>query len=1263
MAHYQNPAAWQEAQRLIQEALEQGNSHLSLAGLRLRSLPEELLALSSQLVSLDLSNIPRLQQLPNLSAFSHLQSLDLSDCDSIASLEGLRHLTQLQSLNLSFCSALTSLEALQHLTQLQSLNLRFCHALTSLEGLQHLTQLQSLNLCFCFALTALEALQHLTQLQALEFSYSRALTSLEELQHLTQLQSLDLSHCDALTSLEGLQHLTHLQSINLPGCDALTSLEGLQHLTQLQSLDLSHCDALASLKGLQHLTQLHSLDLSHCDALASLKGLQHLTQLQSLNLSFCSALATLEGLQNLTQLQSIELSHCNALASLEGLQHLTQLQSLNLSFCSALTSLEGLQHLTQLQSINLSHCDALASLDELKHLTHLQSLSIRFCGVLTSLKGLQHLSQLQSLNLRWSRDLNSLEGLQHLTKLQSLELSNSGALSSLEELQHLTQLKMLYLRGCGALTSLKGLQHLAQLKILHLSDCDVLTTLEGLQYLTQLKTFHLSDCGVLTTLEGLQYLTQLRRLQLPECSAYAAIQDGSELIDTLDIQMLLLTQMPYLRYFESVQATRYLPSVPPEMLGEDVPFLIVENWYDDLLQSGACTPRELKLMLLGNGRIGKTQLARRLQSLPFDATLPSTHGIHLHHWQQQREGQLPIDIQCWDFGGQDVYLGTHSLFIDQRALYLLLWHPDFENSDLVSCEKLQIHNRPLSYWLAYLHSLAGTQAQILIAQSQCDQPAQERKAPTPTPQPFTYLKENHLSAKEPDGLETFLPQLNRAMQLQLERNGKVQIPASWLNVAEQLRELFSERVCSHEKFLALCKESAISAPQTLLTYLHQSGRVFFHKGCFNDQLILDQAWALQGVYLLLERQEVLPTLKSQGGYFTHQFMQSLLWQHGSSYTQAEQNLFLEMMQQCGVCFQVAPDQYLATDCLPERNQVELEIARDWRDATADVHIRLHYDFLHDGTMRHLLSRIGDKVKAIATYWRYGCCYYDSEHRTSVLFKCEKESSTDQFANYGQPGYLDIQLCGPGAQLVANHLIESITATHHLGQQPRIAWLLGNPDTEEKRDLMTIPKEPFSQLNMGTVQPGKAEVYFSYAWGNDGELHQETCNQLLNELRQHADLIDPHIDKQDLGLGDSIENFELKLARAPYIVVILSQKYLHSPQCMKELRLIYEQVQKERERFVEKIIPVVLPDAHIDSLKDRLLVVQRWSTEKSVIDQLIENIGSEAAGSACKEQQDLRAIVNCCTDVLKWFSDTITNRQDHAKGALELLLKRLQKSLV
>lgn len=294
--------------------------------------------------------------------------------------------------------------------------------------------------------------------------------------------------------------------------------------------------------------------------------------------------------------------------------------------------------------------------------------------------------------------------------------------------------------------------------------------------------------------------------------------------------------------------------------------------------------------------------------------------------------------------------------------------------------------------LAGVFKITGkTTANILVCQSQCDSLESEQPAPVPHPQPFQTLKQLAFSAKTSDGFDVLTPHLKRAIRLQLERNGDVWLPNPWFEVEAEImtRQQQQIRQLSYPEFVTLCQTHQVTAPDTLAAYLHQSGRVFYRKGHFDDQLILDQAWALQGVYLLLERRNVLPVLKDQGGCFHRDTLTHLLWQQ--EVAEHDQQLFVEMMVQCGACFKIDDTHYIAPDALPDKSLPLVE--QIWQQAEMAIHVRLEYRFLHDATMRYLLSQIGEKAGAKANYWRYGCCFYDSQHRVKVQFECTLDEAS------------------------------------------------------------------------------------------------------------------------------------------------------------------------------------------------------------------------------------------------------------------------------
>ena len=97
------------------------------------------------------------------------------------------------------------------------------------------------------------------------------------------------------------------------------------------------------------------------------------------------------------------------------------------------------------------------------------------------------------------------------------------------------------------------------------------------------------------------------------------------------------------------------------------------------LESGQFPDTELKLFILGNGGVGKTQLSRRLRNLPYDTRILTTHGIELNLLKitvDLENFQGKVSLNLWDFGGQAIYHGSHTLFLHSQAIFCILWTPE-----------------------------------------------------------------------------------------------------------------------------------------------------------------------------------------------------------------------------------------------------------------------------------------------------------------------------------------------------------------------------------------------------------------------------------------------------------------------------------------------------------------------------------------------------------------------------------------------------------
>ena len=127
---------------------------------------------------------------------------------------------------------------------------------------------------------------------------------------------------------------------------------------------------------------------------------------------------------------------------------------------------------------------------------------------------------------------------------------------------------------------------------------------------------------------------------------------------------------------------------------------------------------DIKLIILGNGRIGKTQIVNRLRGAAFEEEANSTHGVSLV--QAPIPGATDGNYNIWDFGGQDIYFGTHMLFLRTRAVFLLVWTPASDDAETHDCGGMRFRNQPLAWWLDCIRRFGPADAPLIVVQNQLD---------------------------------------------------------------------------------------------------------------------------------------------------------------------------------------------------------------------------------------------------------------------------------------------------------------------------------------------------------------------------------------------------------------------------------------------------------------------------------------------------------------------------------------------------------------
>ena len=254
-----------------------------------------------------------------------------------------------------------------------------------------------------------------------------------------------------------------------------------------------------------------------------------------------------------------------------------------------------------------------------------------------------------------------------------------------------------------------------------------------------------------------------------------------------------LLNIPSLRLLFFYQ-TR-IPGIPAEVLSSTYRDDCLETLRAHLrdLKSGARAIADAKLMVLGNGRVGKTQICRRLRGDDYKPEVSSTHGIVVSSvpLPQQLDGQ-PSRLHLWDFGGQDIYHGTHALFMRTRAIFMLVWIPEVESTLEHENGGLIFRNQPLSYWLSYVRHLSGLDSPVLVVQTQCDRPEDEvRRLPVADEvlEGFRFCKLLHYSSLKNRGRSALDEALHEGLKWLREQQGIALIGRGRLRVKQHLETL------------------------------------------------------------------------------------------------------------------------------------------------------------------------------------------------------------------------------------------------------------------------------------------------------------------------------------------------------------------------------------------------------------------------------------------------------------------------------------------
>lgn len=170
-----------------------------------------------------------------------------------------------------------------------------------------------------------------------------------------------------------------------------------------------------------------------------------------------------------------------------------------------------------------------------------------------------------------------------------------------------------------------------------------------------------------------------------------------------------------------------------------------------------------------------------------------------------------------------------------------------------------------------------------------------------------------------------------------------------------------------------------------------------------------------------------------------------------------------------------------------------------------------------------------------------------------------------------------------------------------------------------------------------------QVYISYAWGGESE-------RIVNEL--DADLQANGItivrDKRNLGFKGMIRDFMQQIGRGYAVILVISDKYLKSPNCM------YELVEIARNKDVyDRIFPIVLADADIYNPINRIKYIKHWEDQLKELDaamKLVSSANLQGMRDEIDSYDEIRDNISNLTFLLKDMNTLTPEMHENSKFA-------------
>lgn len=618
-------------------------------------------------------------------------------------------------------------------------------------------------------------------------------------------------------------------------------------------------------------------------------------------------------------------------------------------------------------------------------------------------------------------DSYSIDSDNNITHLSVIGMSDV----SLYEICNIESLKFLILRGCNIDKIPSEIRRLKSLYKLDLSDNHIKSIPNDLMVLSELSELRLSNNQIACLPNNFGDLNGLVwcYLDFNFLDVIPSSFCDINLLDKLVLSGNKLNSLPddfgrlihLVELYLDSNKLKSLPVTMSSMINIDRLSLSDNNFSIDLDELKGMDARniinmiinidkeqtaplnELKIIFVGDERVGKTSVINRMIGGDYDVNCESTEGVDIKSGFEI--GKYKANI--WDFAGQEITHQTHQFFLSKRSLYFLTIDSQIED------DSYSIYN-----WLSTIKSYGGDESPIIVIVNKIDINSGYVFDIELYKRDFNIKEVVYSSAKENkfykinNDSKVFILLSDLVYEQIHSINGlDFQVPLPWMDVKSRLEsnDYCNRDIIELDEFESICSEYEVSSfedQNTLLALLHQIGTVV----AYNDHArlnliqIINPRWLTNAVYKIIRSDEI----KSNGVLDYSVIKKIFLGDH--VYKNSHFRWLMDLLIQFKLAFEIE-DNKLLIPARVSNSQPEF----DMNEYQKGFGFRFDYNnFLKRNVLSQLIVNLNYMIDLnTEMYWKRGVFLCNKLSKAVVIFD-EFKKTIDVFISDVCPSSIELR---------------------------------------------------------------------------------------------------------------------------------------------------------------------------------------------------------------------------------------------------------------